>query len=108
MKGSVSSISVDINAGPFNNYNALERSDYSASASAVDVARLSVPSSDNSFTEVELPSSALQYIRYENANGRTAFRLRATTTASFSANTLFIWGGRDESSYAPLLSVDVA
>jgi len=106
LQGTVTSLSLDINDSAFNGNNQLQLSDYNAPASAVSIASLKVPDTDNSYSEVDLPQSAFQYIHYTNQNGRTAFRLRASTTPSFTANTLFIYGGEDETSdYAPSLTV---
>jgi poly(hydroxyalkanoate) depolymerase family esterase len=100
LTGTVGTIYLDIKSGTFGTAS-IEQSDYSAAASASGICTIAVPASNGAYTEVTIPSSALQYI---NKTGKTQFRLRATTTASLSSNTLEIYGGED-ATYAPQLTV---
>jgi hypothetical protein len=69
------------------------------------IASFNSPASNNGRVDIEIPSSALQYI-VGGSNARTMFRIRATTTGSFTANTLFLYGGDTETTqYAPVLKV---
>ncbi|MBO8164185.1 MAG: PHB depolymerase family esterase [Brevibacillus sp.] len=102
LSGSVSEITVDIKNGSFGSGSALEQGDYSASASAENIASLGVPGENNTYTEVDLPGSAFPYI---NKTGKTQFRLKAVSPADFSSDVLEIYGGED-SVYCPVLIVN--
>ncbi|MGH2542264.1 MAG: PHB depolymerase family esterase, partial [Ardenticatenaceae bacterium] len=101
LQGSVSELSLDIRRGYFGTSSALARSDYSASASAYDVATLAVPVADNQYTEISLPLDALSSI---NTTGHTQFRLKATAPVNFASDVLTLYGGED-GAYAPSLWV---
>lgn len=107
LSGTVSSVKVDIVSGYFGNSSSLEQSDYSATVSssaacgASEVTTLSVPSSNNTYAEVVIPVSALEFI---NKTGKTQFRLKGTTALDFTSDVLEIYGG-DHASYAPVLIV---
>ncbi|TXK85202.1 PHB depolymerase family esterase [Paenibacillus sp. N3.4] len=102
LSGTVSSISIDIKNGFFGTVSGLEQGDYGAVASASSIATISVPTSNNAYTEVSLPSSAFAYI---NKTGRTQLRLKATTPADITSDVLEIYGGED-STYAPQLIIN--
>ncbi|WP_432404772.1 extracellular catalytic domain type 1 short-chain-length polyhydroxyalkanoate depolymerase [Wukongibacter sp. M2B1] len=91
ISGDVTGIKVDIKSGTFE-ADTLESFDYSSGASAVNIATLAVPSSDDDFTEVDIPASALQYI---NTSGKTQIRLSGDTAVDFTADTLELYGGED-------------
>jgi hypothetical protein len=93
LTGTVGQISVDIKQGFFGSSDTIEQSDYSASASASNVATLVAPIADGEYSEVLLPSNVLAFIKGGQGGARTQFRLSATTTASFSANILEIYAG---------------
>eukprot|EP01129_Flabellula_baltica_P008340 TRINITY_DN3301_c0_g1_i1.p1 TRINITY_DN3301_c0_g1~~TRINITY_DN3301_c0_g1_i1.p1 ORF type:complete len:519 (+),score=111.26 TRINITY_DN3301_c0_g1_i1:20-1576(+) len=92
LSGNVGYISVDMKTGSFNSAgDGLARSDYSASASVTDAFTLDIPSSNGQSVTMDLPSYSLEYInRKTGKNERTQLRLKGSTTASFTANTLFI------------------
>jgi hypothetical protein len=66
---------------------------------ALDFATMTVPSSNNAYSEINIPTSALEFI---NKNSRTQFRLKANTLADFASDVLEIYGG-ESSTYAPQL-----
>ncbi|WP_341357591.1 PHB depolymerase family esterase [Rossellomorea sp. y25] len=86
--GTISSISMDIKSGTFGTA-AIEQSDYSASASLSNLVSFQPPAV-SSYIDVELPASALSQL---NRNGRTQFKLKATTAAGFNANSIEFYGG---------------
>jgi hypothetical protein len=105
-KGTLKYLSVDLKAGSFGGSNALSQAKYSAAATVVDAITFDVPSSDNSCVTAALTPSDLQYIKSEGVNGRTQFRVKGSTSASFAANTLVLYGGEEESKeFAPSLIV---
>jgi hypothetical protein len=93
--------------GHWSTSSMLEQSDYNAAISSnpangsLDFATLAVPESDNGYTEVNLPTSALEFI---NKGGRTQFRLKANTLADFTSDVLEIYGG-ESSMYSPQLII---
>jgi hypothetical protein len=92
-----------VKAGEFGNQDVLTNSQYSAAATATNAFTLDIPSADNDCEVVSLPSNVLQYVQDTNV---VQFRLKGTTTASFAANTLFLWGAEDGNyGYAPSLIV---
>jgi poly(hydroxyalkanoate) depolymerase family esterase len=107
LAGSVSSLSVSMIRGHWSTSSMLEQSDYNAAISSnpangsLDFATLAVPESDNGYTEVNLPTSALEFI---NKGGRTQFRLKANTLADFTSDVLEIYGG-ESSMYSPQLII---
>lgn len=107
LTGTVNNIRVDMIKSYFGNSSALEQGDYNAPVSAnpangaIDVATLSVPGANDSYSEVELPTGALDFI---NKTGKTQFRLKASTAADFPSDVLEIYGG-ENSTYAPVLLV---
>lgn len=101
LTGTVSSIQIDIRSGYFGTSSGLVQTDYSAAASASNIAVLSVPGANNGSSEVALPSSALAYI---NKTGLTQFRLRGITTANYASDVLTIYGG-ENTTYRPVLIV---
>eukprot|EP01125_Pyxidicula_operculata_P015058 TRINITY_DN508_c0_g1_i1.p1 TRINITY_DN508_c0_g1~~TRINITY_DN508_c0_g1_i1.p1 ORF type:complete len:532 (+),score=125.15 TRINITY_DN508_c0_g1_i1:1319-2914(+) len=82
--GTVSSLAVDVKKGDFGGSPTLKQSDYSASADSTNIISGWNPSSQ---PQAPLPASALSFI---STSSRTHFRLKATTSASFAANTMFI------------------
>ncbi|WP_236712656.1 PHB depolymerase family esterase [Peribacillus muralis] len=101
LSGTVGGMNVDIKKGVFGTSSSLEQGDYNATASAAAIASLSIPSGDNIYAEVDLPSSAFVHI---NKNGKTQIRLKSSTAADFSADVLEIFGGED-AVFAPVLNV---
>ncbi|UOY93349.1 PHB depolymerase family esterase [Ectobacillus sp. JY-23] len=101
LSGTVNSVTVDMVSGAFGGTSTLQQSDYNAAASVTNIGTLGVPTANDTYTEITLPTSALSYI---NTSGRTQFRLKANTTASFAANTLTFYGGED-GTYSPSLIV---
>lgn len=100
-QGTVSSIQVDIRSGYFGTSSSLVQTDYSATASATGIAVLSVPSANNTSSQVALPSSAFTYI---NKAGKTQLRLRGVTGVDYASDLLTIYGG-ENTTYAPVLIV---
>lgn len=101
LSGTVNSVTVDMVSGAFGGTSTLQQSDYNAAASVTNIGTLGVPTANDTYTEITLPTSALSYI---NTSGRTQFRLKVNTTASFAANTLTFYGGED-GTYSPSLIV---
>lgn len=66
--GNISSLKGDIKSGVFGTSSALEQIDYQASPSISAAFQMSVPSFDNGYTTIQLPSSLLGYM---NRNGKT-------------------------------------
>jgi len=97
LTGKIQYLTVDIKAGSFGGSSKLTQSDYNAPASASSICTMTIPPGDNTFSETQLPYSALKWIHYENDNGRTQFRIRATTTAGLSPNLLTIYGAEGDS-----------
>jgi len=102
LAGSVSSLSLDIRNGAFGTGSALVQTDYNATASGTGIATLAVPSTDNAYSEVLLPSSAFNYV---NKTGRTQFRIRATAAVDFAGDVLTLYGG-ENTTYAPTLIIN--
>ena len=101
LNGTVTAVDIDIKSGAFGGNNAVQSSDYGASASASGITSFVPPASNGSSVDVGIPSSAWQYV---NRNGRTQFRLRATTAWDFTSDVLTIYGG-ESGSMAPVLIV---
>ncbi|WP_231687997.1 extracellular catalytic domain type 1 short-chain-length polyhydroxyalkanoate depolymerase [Bacillus sp. FJAT-18017] len=104
MAGSVSSLSISMIRGNWSTSSSLEQADYGATASTnglLDFVTMSVPAENNGYTEISLPTSALEFI---NKNGRTQFRLKANTLADFTSDVLELYGG-ETPDYAPQLIV---
>ena len=101
--GSVSSIQVDIKAGSFSGTNQLTQGDYNAAATASNAMDIDVPSADGQCVKELIPAGYYQFIENQ-VNDRIQFRLSGTTTASFTANTLFL----DNQSNVPQLHVILA
>ncbi len=107
LTGNVQSLSLDMTQGYFGLVSALELDDYDANVSASPaagaegIATLSIPESNNQYTEVAIPLSALQFI---NTTGKTQFRLSGSTNYDFTSDKLEIYGG-ESSTYAPQLIV---
>ncbi|KOA20283.1 esterase PHB depolymerase [Clostridium homopropionicum DSM 5847] len=101
LTGSVTGINVDIKSGYFGTSSALAQSDYSASASLIDVATGNVPASNNDYVDIPLSSLSLSYI---NKSGKTQFRLKGVSTTDSIADSLEIYGG-DSTQYAPQLII---
>lgn len=102
LTGTVNNISLDVKNGMFGANSSIEQSDFNAAASGTNIATLAIPSADNSYTEVELPSSAFTFI---NKTGKTQIRLKGSTATDFASDVLEIYGGED-SNFAPLLIVE--
>jgi poly(hydroxyalkanoate) depolymerase family esterase len=107
LSGTINSLSLSMIRGHWSTSSELEQSDYGATVSAnpangaLDFATMAVPESNNAYTEISLPTSALEFV---SKNGRTQFRLKASTPADFYSDILEIYGGED-STYAPQLIV---
>lgn len=101
LSGNVAGIKIDIKSGYFGTSSTLTQSDYGANASIVDVVTMNVPSRNNEYVEVELPSTALNYI---NKTGKTQFRLKGISSADFTSDILEIYGG-DNIQYSPKLII---
>lgn len=105
LTGTIGSLKVDMIRGYFGTASTLAQADYSATIAvgtgAVDAFTMSVPSANNDYVEVTLPSSALQYV---NKTGKTQFRIKSVTTANSASDVLEIYGGED-ATYAPQLVV---
>ncbi|WP_243495344.1 extracellular catalytic domain type 1 short-chain-length polyhydroxyalkanoate depolymerase [Priestia aryabhattai] len=99
--GNISSLKGDIKSGVFGTSSALEQIDYQASPSISAAFQMSVPSLDNGYTTIQLPSSLLGYM---NRNGKTQFRLSSSGSADFLSDVVEIYGG-DNHAYAPTLTV---
>ncbi|KML27661.1 poly(3-hydroxybutyrate) depolymerase [Priestia aryabhattai] len=99
--GNISSLKGDIKSGVFGTSSALEQIDYQASPSISADFQMSVPSLDNGYTTIQLPSSLLGYM---NRNGKTQFRLSSSGSADFLSDVVEIYGG-DNHAYAPTLTV---
>lgn len=99
--GNISSLKGDIKSGVFGTSSALEQIDYQASPSISADFQMSVPSLDNGYTTIQLPSSLLGYM---NRNGKTQFRLSSSGSADFLSDVVEIYGG-DNPAYAPTLTV---
>ncbi|KZE11040.1 PHB depolymerase family esterase [Priestia aryabhattai] len=99
--GNISSLKGDIKSGVFGTSSALEQIDYQASPSISAAFQMSVPSLDNGYTTIQLPSSLLGYM---NRNGKTQFRLSSSGSADFLSDVVEIYGG-DNPAYAPTLTV---
>ncbi|UOO41026.1 PHB depolymerase family esterase [Priestia megaterium] len=99
--GNISSLKGDIKSGVFGTSSALEQIDYQASPSISAAFQMSVPSFDNGYTTIQLPSSLLGYM---NRNGKTQFRLSSSGSADFLSDVVEIYGG-DNPAYAPTLTV---
>ncbi len=95
LSGTVQGLTVDIKQGYFGFSAGIEQSDYNAQASQSGVASLAVPSSDGAGSSVLLPGEALQFI--DASSERVQFRLKAETTASFTANDLLLDAGNTAS-----------
>lgn len=100
LTGTVSSIKVDIKSGFFGTASTLAQTDYSATASATDIATSSIPTANNAYVDITIPTTALQYI---NKSGKTQIRLKAVTTGSSTANALEIYGGEGGAYAAQLI-----
>ncbi|WDW09453.1 PHB depolymerase family esterase [Priestia aryabhattai] len=99
--GNISSLKGDIKSGVFGTSSALEQIDYQALPSISAAFQMSVPSLDNGYTTIQLPSSLLGYM---NRNGKTQFRLSSSGSADFLSDVVEIYGG-DNPAYAPTLTV---
>ncbi|MFE0624703.1 PHB depolymerase family esterase [Priestia aryabhattai] len=99
--GNISSLKGDIKTGVFGTSSALEQIDYQASPSISAAFQMSVPSLDNGYTTIQLPSSLLGYM---NRNGKTQFRLSSSGSVDFLSDVVEIYGG-DNPAYAPTLTV---
>ncbi|MFU7591907.1 PHB depolymerase family esterase [Priestia sp. RMT2NF4] len=99
--GNISSLKGDIKSGVFGTSSTLEQIDYQASPSISAAFQMSVPSLDNGYTTIQLPSSLLGYM---NRNGKTQFRLSSSGSADFLSDVVEIYGG-DNPAYAPTLTV---
>lgn len=99
--GNISSLKGDIKTGVFGTSSALEQIDYQTSPSISAAFQMSVPSLDNGYTTIQLPSSLLGYM---NRNGKTQFRLLSSGSADFLSDVVEIYGG-DNPAYAPTLTV---
>ena len=102
LSGSVTQLSLAIKNGAFGNSAALGQDDYNAAATLSAIATQTPPAADGQAVEFILPASAFAAI---NRSGRTQFRISATTSASFPANQLTIYGG-EEGANAPTLALD--
>jgi len=106
LTGTVKTVNIDLKAGAFGGTNQLNDAKYYSVADITGVASFSVPAADGDCVDIVLPKTALRYIYNGGTNTRTQFRLKATTTASFNANTFWIWGGEYEGHHhAPQLRV---
>jgi hypothetical protein len=99
--GNISSLKGDIKSGVFGASSALEQIDYQASPSISAGFQMSVPSLNNGYTTIQLPSSLWGYM---NRTGKTQFRLSSSGPADFLSDVVEIYGG-DSPAYAPTLTV---
>src|SRR6478752_6675697 len=99
--GNISSLKGDIKSGVFGTSSALEQIDYQASPSISAGFQMSVPSLNNGYTTIQLPSSLWGYM---NRAGKTQFRLSSSGPADFLSDVVEIYGG-DNPAYAPTLTV---
>jgi hypothetical protein len=95
LTGSITDLVLDIKEGYFGSSPGLELGDYSAAASAGNVALIPIPTQDGGYAEVHLPDNVLQFVNADGAayNGRTQFRIKAETTASFAVNAIEFYAG---------------
>ncbi|GGA16675.1 extracellular catalytic domain type 1 short-chain-length polyhydroxyalkanoate depolymerase [Psychrobacillus lasiicapitis] len=99
-QGTISLLHLDIKTGVFGSNSTIEQTDY---------ANLATQSTINSFSpvegeymEIDIPVNSLSKI---NLNGPTQFRLKADTTAGFSANFIEFYGGESDD-YVPILIIN--
>jgi len=101
LSGSVSQIQVDIKSGTFSGQTAVTLAAYGSAASASNIAQLPIPTTAS---WVPIPSNVFRYFGIGPGAPRTQFRLKATTTASFSPNLLTLVNGQG-GTQAPTLTV---
>ncbi|KJL04570.1 PHB depolymerase family esterase [Priestia aryabhattai] len=99
--GNISSLKGDIKSGVFGTSSSLEQIDYQASPSISAAFQMSVPSLNNGYTTIQLPSSLWGYM---NRTGKTQFRLSSSGPADFLSDVVEIYGG-DNPAYAPTVTV---
>ncbi|MDQ0268568.1 extracellular catalytic domain type 1 short-chain-length polyhydroxyalkanoate depolymerase [Cytobacillus purgationiresistens] len=88
IQGTISSLQLDIKKGFFGSSSSIEQLDYSAAATAANIA--STGSLTGEYIDISLPASALANI---NSNGVTQFRIRAMSTAGITSNIIEFFGG---------------
>jgi poly(hydroxyalkanoate) depolymerase family esterase len=99
IQGSICTLQVDIKNGVYGSSSQIEQGDYSSPSTKSNIVQFTLP--ENEFVEIELPNSA--FLEF-NKNGRTQFRLKASSIAGFSPNTIEFYGG-EHSDYAPQLII---
>jgi hypothetical protein len=100
-QGNVTSIQVDIRNGFFGTASTLTQTDFNATASATGIALLTVPSANNTSSQVNLPSVSFAHI---SKTGKTQFRLKGVSAADSPSDLLTIYGG-ENTTYAPVLII---
>ncbi|MGD6875071.1 extracellular catalytic domain type 1 short-chain-length polyhydroxyalkanoate depolymerase [Bacillus infantis] len=86
--GAVTEIKIDLKNGTFGSAS-IEQSDYSAAATLTNMASFQ-PAAVSNYIDIDIPASALAQI---NRSGKTQFRLKAATAASFNQNSVLFYGG---------------
>ncbi|MDE5412537.1 extracellular catalytic domain type 1 short-chain-length polyhydroxyalkanoate depolymerase [Alkalihalobacterium chitinilyticum] len=99
LTGNIRSLEIDLKSGYFGSSPTLEQTDYAATATITNFMTVQVPSNDQEYIDIEIPSNYLDHI---NKNDRTQFRIKANTTASFTSNLLEIYGSSSQD-FAPQL-----
>ena len=98
--GNVTGIKVDIKSGFFGTASTLAQADYSAAASATDIATSSIPTANNAYVDITIPTTAFQYI---NKSGKTQFKLKAVAGTDSVSDVLEIYGGEGGAYAAQLI-----
>lgn len=88
VSGTVSEVKIDLKNGTFG-AAPIEQSDYSAAATLTNMASFQ-PAAVSNYIDIDIPASALAQI---NRSGKTQFRLKAATAASFNQNSVLFYGG---------------
>ncbi len=98
--GSVTEVKIDMKNGTFGSAS-IEQSDYSAAATLTNMASFQ-PAAVSNYIDIDIPASALAQI---NRSGKTQFRLKAATAASFNQNSVLFYGGGNEE-LSPVLIIN--
>ncbi|WP_216828375.1 extracellular catalytic domain type 1 short-chain-length polyhydroxyalkanoate depolymerase [Alkalihalobacterium elongatum] len=93
LTGNVGSLEIDLKSGYFGSSPTLEQADYSAQATANSITTVQVPATDQQYVDIEIPSN---YLVHLNKSGKIQIRIKASTTASFTNNTLEIYGSSNQ------------
>ncbi|TYS64210.1 PHB depolymerase family esterase [Bacillus infantis] len=86
--GAVTDVKIDMKNGTFGSAP-IEQNDYSAAATLTDIASFQ-PAAVSNYIDIDIPASALAQM---NRSGKTQFRLKAATAASFNQNSVLFYGG---------------